>query len=362
MSCICTVFRGLRLSNAGTSSSFFSNRTNLFPAGPSTSRITGQSTSASFHTSAPALSSRKKITARRKQQKVLALRDTRAREDVREQMDPVLGDFKADVVAAAVASAARVARGAASASSTSSAADRALLQNAEEGTKWDRSLLKKVVLDREQVWYAQPPAYDLNPTSEATFPLPERPERFAQHLTSPTDLALLFKHLPEAGLARATYLSETTTSATDLAKRVAEETPAQVTASEQLMRALDLRNADSRGIRTTNVRRIVQVFGGPVHSDTPASSEERLDTGSPAVQAAIMTHRIRLLATHIAANPRDVHNRKNLRELVHRRAKVLRYLKRRVGRQGGEGEGVYEALLDKIGVDRRAVEGEVVVR
>lgn len=287
---------------------------------------------------------------------MLDLRSLRAREDVREQMDPVLGDFKADVVAAAVAAEARVARGAAS-GSTSSAGDRALLTNAKEGTKWDRSLLKKIVLDRESIWYAQPPAYDTNPTTDATFPLPERPERFAHHLTSPTDVELLFKHLPEAGLARATYLSDSTGSAQDLAARVSAETPTQVSASEQLMRVLDLRNADSRGIRTTNVRRIVQVFGGPV--DSSSSETERLDTGSPAVQAAILTHRIRLLAQHIAANPRDVHNRKNLRELVHKRAKVLRYLKRRVG---GEGEGVYEALLDKIGVDRRAVEGEVVVR
>jgi small subunit ribosomal protein S15 len=273
-------------------------------------------------------------------------------------MDPVLGDFKADVVGAAVASAARVARGAASAGTTS-AADRALLRNAEEGSKWDRSLLKKVVLDREAVWYSQPPAYDTNPTTEGTFPLPSRPEHFSQHLTSPADLDLLFKHLPESGLARATYLSDTTTSPTDLARRVSEETPAQVSASEQLMRVLDLRNADSRGIRTTNIRRIVQVFGGPTSTSEPTSepTTERLDTGSPAVQAAIMTHRIRLLASHIAQNPRDVHNRKNLRELVHRRAKVLRYLKRRAG----DGEG-YEALLDKIGVDRRAVEGEVVVR
>lgn len=277
-------------------------------------------------------------------------------------MDPVLGDFKAEVVSAAVAAEARAARGAGG--GASNAADRALLVNAQEGSKWDRSLLRKVVLDREAVWYSQPPQYDQNAVGEdsttTTFPLPNRPERFAQGLTSETDLALLFKHLPEAGLARATYLEgSSSTTAQDLARRAAEETPAQAQSSEQLMRVLDLRNADSRGIRTMNVRRIVEVFGGPVDG---AAEGERLDTGSSAVQAAILTHRIRLLAEHIAQNPRDVHNRKNLRELVHRRAKVLRYMKKQVSRKGGEGESVYEALLDKIGVDRRAVEGEVVVR
>ncbi|KAJ9103115.1 hypothetical protein QFC21_002537 [Naganishia friedmannii] len=368
-SCVCGLLSGLRLSSSH--------------AGPSTYRLAATSTalgaSSSFHTSAPLLAqSRKKITARRKKQKVLALRDLRAREDVREQMDPVLGDFKKEAVAAAVAAEARSARQGASASFSSAStgqADQALLENATGGSKWDRSLLKKVVLDRTDIWYSQPPQYDQNATTikdaNNAFPLPNRPSLFSQHLTSETDMDFLFKHLPEAGLARATYLAESATSPDELSRRAAEETPAQVQASEQLMRILDLRNAASRGIRTVNVRRIVEVFGGPVDASAPESSStpspsttpaERLDTGSSQVQAAILTHRIRLLADHIAANPRDVHNRKNLRALVHQRAKILRYYKKRVSRSNGEGLEVYEELLDKIGVDRRAVEGEITVR
>ncbi|KAJ9119206.1 hypothetical protein QFC22_003698 [Naganishia vaughanmartiniae] len=321
------------------------------------------------------------LTARRKKNKVLALRELRAREDVREQMDPVLGDFKKEAVASAVAAEARSARQGASATASALAggqADHALLENAKGGSKWDRSLLKKVVLDRNDIWYSQPPQYDQNATTTTTsatvndtdtaFPLPNRPTLFSQHLTSPTDIEFLFKHLPEAGLARATYLAESSgTTPDELSRRAAEETPAQAQASEQLMRILDLRNAASRGIRTVNVRRIVQVFGGPVDvasaaSSTSAPPAERLDTGSSQVQAAILTHRIRSLADHIAANPRDVHNRKNLRALVHQRAKVLRYYRKRVSRSNGEGLAVYEELLDKIGVDRRAVEGEITVR
>ncbi|KAJ9110083.1 hypothetical protein QFC19_001754 [Naganishia cerealis] len=352
-----------------------------FLTGPSTYRLAATSTAlgapSSFHTSAPLAQSRKKINARRKKQKVLALRDLRAREDVREQMDPVLGDFKKEAVAAAVAAEARSARQGASATSLTSAgqADQSLLENATGGSKWDRSLLKKVVLDRNDIWYSQPPQYDQNTNTvndsaagdENAFPLPNRPTLFSQHLTSPTDVDFLFKHLPEAGLARATYLAESATSPEELARRAAEETPAQVKASEQLMRILDLRNANSRGIRTVNVRRIVEVFGGSVDASAPTSTSsataiERLDTGSSQVQAAILTHRIRMLADHIAANPRDVHNRKNLRALVHQRAKILRYYKKRVARKTGEGLGVYEELLDKIGVDGRAVEGEITVR
>lgn len=42
-----------------------------------------------------------------------------------------------------------------------------------------------------------------------------------------------------------------------------------------------------------------------------------------------MTAKIRNLWDHLTRNSRDIHNRRALRTLVHQRAKVLRYLKRR---------------------------------
>lgn len=142
--------------------------------------------------------------------------------------------------------------------------------------------------------------------------------------------------------------------------------------SEQTMRVLDLRNADAKGVRKESVRRIVEVFGGDLNANDNGEgvSEKvdgepvvpRMNTGHPTVTSAILTHRIHLLNTHLAANPRDVHNKKRLRELVHQRAKILSYYKKRVGRRGGEGEGAYLGLLDKLGLDRRGVEGELIVR
>jgi small subunit ribosomal protein S15 len=55
-------------------------------------------------------------------------------------------------------------------------------------------------------------------------------------------------------------------------------------------------------------------------------SHER-DTGSPEVQIALLTERIKRLAEHFKANPHDNNNKKALMELVGRRKKLLRYLK-----------------------------------
>jgi small subunit ribosomal protein S15 len=69
-----------------------------------------------------------------------------------------------------------------------------------------------------------------------------------------------------------------------------------------------------------------------------------------------------MLAEHLANNPRDVHNRKTLRGLVMKRAGLLKYYKKRAEKKSGVREQRYLALLDKLGLHRKAVEGEVVVR
>lgn len=67
-----------------------------------------------------------------------------------------------------------------------------------------------------------------------------------------------------------------------------------------------------------------------------------------------MTARIHGLMSHLSIQTRDVHNRRALRSLVQQRVKVLKYLKQKdVGR--------YEDCLVRIGVEARAVEGEVVI-
>jgi small subunit ribosomal protein S15 len=51
------------------------------------------------------------------------------------------------------------------------------------------------------------------------------------------------------------------------------------------------------------------------------------DTGSPEVQIALMTERIRLLEEHFRKFPKDTNSRRGLLKLVGRRRRLLNYLR-----------------------------------
>jgi small subunit ribosomal protein S15 len=53
------------------------------------------------------------------------------------------------------------------------------------------------------------------------------------------------------------------------------------------------------------------------------------DTGSPEVQVAILTERIKYLTEHLKANRHDYHTRRGLLMLVGQRRRQLRYLNSR---------------------------------
>ncbi|RPA83249.1 S15/NS1 RNA-binding domain-containing protein [Ascobolus immersus RN42] len=78
------------------------------------------------------------------------------------------------------------------------------------------------------------------------------------------------------------------------------------------------------------------------------------DTGSSEVQAAIFTAKIRALAAHMKVNKQDKMNRANLRELCHKRQKILRYLKKK--ERGG---GRYRYVMEQLGLDDAAVERQL---
>ena len=52
------------------------------------------------------------------------------------------------------------------------------------------------------------------------------------------------------------------------------------------------------------------------------------DSGSPEVQVAIMTHRIRELTEHLRSHKHDYSSRRGLLDLVSKRTRLLRYLAR----------------------------------
>jgi len=67
------------------------------------------------------------------------------------------------------------------------------------------------------------------------------------------------------------------------------------------------------------------------------------DTGSPEVQVAILTERIRNLTDHFKANQKDNHSRRGLLMMVNKRRSLLAYLKKiNVER--------YNALIQKLGL------------
>ena len=51
------------------------------------------------------------------------------------------------------------------------------------------------------------------------------------------------------------------------------------------------------------------------------------DTGSPEVQAAILTERIGHLSEHLKGHPKDRHSRRGLLMMVNKRNRLLRYLR-----------------------------------
>ena len=67
------------------------------------------------------------------------------------------------------------------------------------------------------------------------------------------------------------------------------------------------------------------------------------DTGSPEVQIAILTERIRELTEHLKVHQKDNHSRRGLLKLVGKRRGLLEYLKK------NDIEG-YRALIAKLGL------------
>lgn len=60
------------------------------------------------------------------------------------------------------------------------------------------------------------------------------------------------------------------------------------------------------------------------------------DTGSPEVQVALLTERIRHLAGHFEKHKGDRHSRRGLLKMINARRRLLNYLKAKDGTRYGE--------------------------
>ena len=67
------------------------------------------------------------------------------------------------------------------------------------------------------------------------------------------------------------------------------------------------------------------------------------DTGSPEVQAALLSERISYLTEHFKSHPKDHHSRRGLLQLVGQRRRLIEYLK-------GKDLERYRGLVGKLGI------------
>ena len=69
------------------------------------------------------------------------------------------------------------------------------------------------------------------------------------------------------------------------------------------------------------------------------------DTGSPEVQVAVLSERIRNLTEHLGTHKKDFHSRRGLLVMVGLRRSLLDYLKRKDASR-------YEGLIGRLGLRR----------
>ncbi len=67
------------------------------------------------------------------------------------------------------------------------------------------------------------------------------------------------------------------------------------------------------------------------------------DTGSPEVQVALFTEKIKQLTDHLKTHKKDEHSRRGLLKMVGKRRRLLDYLSKK-------NKETYEALIKKLGL------------
>lgn len=149
------------------------------------------------------------------------------------------------------------------------------------------------------------------------------------------------------------------------AKEVKAHEASHENASKALQAIAALNNASSKDRTRINIDRCIQEFGR--HNtdstlaprlrskfSTPVEPRKKigLDTGSSEVQIAILTTKINVLADNL--HNQDKHNKRNLRLLVHKRQKLLKYLRRE-----DKGGPRWQNVVEKLGISDAMWKGEI---
>lgn len=147
-------------------------------------------------------------------------------------------------------------------------------------------------------------------------------------------------------------------------------------AVEILSRIVSVSNCSSKDRTRLNVQRIIDTFGrhntdqymkpkapSPMLKDPSIAHSEPTpragpDVGSSEVQIGILTAKIRVLADRYEGENRmDKANKRNLRLLLHRRQKLLKYMLRRE-----RGSDRWHHMIEKLGLTEATWKGQIEVR
>lgn len=186
----------------------------------------------------------------------------------------------------------------------------------------------------------------------------------------------------DTGIEHSEYIFTTDAAARpDLDDHSSSDTPKEAEAKQQvehanateaLRRISSLSLASSADLHRINTQRIINIFGRhntdqvlesrptaplPEGAAAPLAKIPRVgvDTGSSEVQIAILTAKIKTLADFQETRGRhDKHNKRNLRLLVHRRQRLLRYLERK--ERGGPR---FQNIVKALGLTKGAWVGEI---
>ncbi|KAF2841901.1 hypothetical protein M501DRAFT_927837 [Patellaria atrata CBS 101060] len=215
-------------------------------------------------------------------------------------------------------------------------------------------------------------------SSDISPPAPTAPqESHLNYLLKPSTVTSSLAH--SAKLASPLPDSPQTPYGSTYAELQAQHSTGHATATAAIQRIVSLANGSQKDRTHANIQRCISVFGRhetdktlppkpsvqlpPKKSGEPhvpsngGEIRQRAgpDTGSSEVQIAILTARIRVLDQFLQTRGKmDKHNKRNLRLLVHRRQKLLQYLRRK--ERGGPR---WQHLVETLGLTDGMWKGEI---
>ncbi|KAJ5481331.1 hypothetical protein N7475_000143 [Penicillium sp. IBT 31633x] len=142
-------------------------------------------------------------------------------------------------------------------------------------------------------------------------------------------------------------------------------------AQEAINRIVNLNNGNTKDRVRLNIAKCIETFGRhytdsklPPKPSAVSHGSDRVhperaprigpDTGSAEVQAAILTVKIVNLSRHLETANKDKHNKRNLQLLVHKRQKLLQYVRKK--ERGGPR---WQNLMGTLGLSDAAWNGEI---